>query len=53
MNESPPVVRVIPLRQHVIDDMNVRRFCRATQRNASLKGQRLYFSSNNHTLDSL
>jgi hypothetical protein len=27
------VVRVSPLRQRVIDDMNVRRFCRATQRN--------------------
>jgi integrase/recombinase XerD len=33
MNESLPVVRVSPLRQRVIDDMNVRRFCRATQRN--------------------
>jgi site-specific recombinase XerD len=33
MSESLPVVRVSPLRQRVIDDMNVRRFCRATQRN--------------------
>ena len=33
MNESLPSVRVSPLRQRVIDDMNVRRFCRATQRN--------------------
>ena len=31
MSESLPVVRVSPLRQCVIDDMIVRRFCRATQ----------------------
>jgi len=50
MNESPPVVRVSPLRQHVIDDMNVRRFCprdptqRFTRRTKTiLLIERLYF----------
>jgi integrase/recombinase XerD len=33
MNESLPVVRISPLRQRLIDDMNVRRFARETQRN--------------------
>lgn len=33
MNELIPVARVSPLRQRLIDDMNMRRFSRETQRN--------------------
>jgi len=31
MTESLPVVSISPLRQRLIDDMNVRRFARETQ----------------------
>ena len=33
MNQSSPATAISPLRQRLIDDMNVRRFSRETQRN--------------------
>ena len=33
MNDLSPTVAISPLRQRLIDDMNVRRFSRETQRN--------------------
>ena len=33
MNETIRTAAIIPLRQRMIDDMNVRRFSRETQRN--------------------
>jgi integrase/recombinase XerD len=33
MNDPSPATAISPLRQRLIDDMNVRRFSRETQRN--------------------
>jgi hypothetical protein len=33
MNDPSPAIAISPLRQRLIDDMNVRRFSRETQRN--------------------
>ena len=38
MNESIRIAAISPLRQRLIDDMNMRRFSRTTQRNSIRDG---------------